>query len=547
MRCRNTVRAGLLALAFGAGSGAAAAQPLGTFHWQLQPFCNVLTVQVSAAPDGVFRLEGADDQCGAPDRAPAVGVATMNGDGTVALGLHLVTAGGRPLAIDARVQPASGDGGWSDSAGNSGRLVLGGAAPGARRPPPSIPATAIAAGSITAAQLAPGLIGAVAQRRVAGVCTNGQALRGIDAAGNVACTNATTSIGVGTPQFGRDPSIALAPDGRPWVAYTTGTARTLMLMRCGDSACVAGNRSVIVADAPPGAGQYVALRFGSDGLPVLAYYDPGATRLVVTHCGDLDCRAGNVTRYPATSPSAGEFVSLAIGADGLPVMAYYDRTRSTLAVTRCRAVNCATWANAWPDPTRNDAGQYPSLAIGTDGLPVISHFDATAGTLRVTHCGAADCSGQAESTTVDAITGREVGVGSTLAIGRDGFPVIAHFLPKEALRVTHCGNAACTAGNTSTTVTDTADAAGLQPSIAIGADGLAVISHVALPSETLRVTHCDTVACTSARTSRVDPLDDPNGYDSSLVIGGDGLPIVAHYIKSGSGLRVTKCGTPSCQ
>lgn len=33
----------------------------------------------------------------------------------------------------------------------------------------------------------------------------------------------------------------------------------------------------------------------------------------------------------------------------------------------------------------------------------------------------------------------------------------------------------------------------------------------------------------------------------SMAVGADGLPTVAHYIKSGSGLRVTKCGTPSCQ
>src|SRR3990167_281851 len=37
-------------------------------------------------------------------------------------------------------------------------------------------------------------------------------------------------------------------------------------------------------------------------------------------------------------------------------------------------------------------GQYSSIAIGTDGLPVISYYDSTNFTLRVTKCGNAACS-----------------------------------------------------------------------------------------------------------------------------------------------------------
>lgn len=69
------------------------AQPLGAFRWQLQPFCNVITV--NATQNGaVYTLDGFDDQCGAQQRAPLAGTATPNPDGTIGFDLHGVTVPG---------------------------------------------------------------------------------------------------------------------------------------------------------------------------------------------------------------------------------------------------------------------------------------------------------------------------------------------------------------------------------------------------------------------------------------------------------------------
>ena len=156
------------AVVFGAAAltaSVADAQSLGTFRWQLQPFCNVVTVTV-IQQGAVYTVDGYDDQCGAPLRAPLVGLATPNPDGSIGLGLHVVTVpGGRGLQIDARISLASLSGPWSDSAGNSGTFAFGATAGGTPRPPPTVPASAIAAGSIAAAHLAPGVVGAVAQAR----------------------------------------------------------------------------------------------------------------------------------------------------------------------------------------------------------------------------------------------------------------------------------------------------------------------------------------------------------------------------------------------
>ena len=116
---------------------AAVAQPLGTFRWQLQPFCNVVTVNV-VQQGAVYTLDGYDDQCGAAQRAPLVGLATPNPDGTIGLGLNVVTVpGGRGVQIDARITLAALSGPWSDSAGNSGTFAFGASTSGSPRPPPA--------------------------------------------------------------------------------------------------------------------------------------------------------------------------------------------------------------------------------------------------------------------------------------------------------------------------------------------------------------------------------------------------------------------------
>jgi Chaperone of endosialidase len=202
MRQRLTM-AGLVGTCGLAVAGGAAAQPIGTFSWQLQPFCNVVTVNVTQN-GGVYTLDGFDNQCGAGQRAPLVGLATPNPDGTIGLGLNIVTVpGGLAVHVDARLTLATLGGSWSDSAGNSGTFVFNGPGGGSPRPSPTIPAFTIASGSIGAAQLAPGAVGSAAvadgaigaadvnssqvQLQIAGMCPSGEFMVGATPAGAPLC------------------------------------------------------------------------------------------------------------------------------------------------------------------------------------------------------------------------------------------------------------------------------------------------------------------------------------------------------------------------
>ena len=101
---------------------AAEAQSLGAFRWQLQPYCNVLTLTVTQS-GGAYRLEGTDDQCGSA-RAAAIGMAFQQLDGTIGLGLTIVgSPDGSPVHIDAKINLATLGGTWRDSAGHTGARV----------------------------------------------------------------------------------------------------------------------------------------------------------------------------------------------------------------------------------------------------------------------------------------------------------------------------------------------------------------------------------------------------------------------------------------
>ena len=82
--------------------GAAAAQPIGTFAWQTQPYCNQIVVAVTQI-GATYTLDGYDDQCGgANPRAPADRRCRDNPDGSIGFGLNVVTAAGRSVHITAR-------------------------------------------------------------------------------------------------------------------------------------------------------------------------------------------------------------------------------------------------------------------------------------------------------------------------------------------------------------------------------------------------------------------------------------------------------------
>jgi hypothetical protein len=126
------------------------AQPLGAFRWQMQPFCNVVTLTIVQEESSLL-LTGNDDLCGTASPAPATGTAVVNADRSVTMGVVVITSTGAAVHLDATFG-AAGSGTWRDADGHAGPLLFDPAAPaGQPRPAPTTSAV------ITAAQLAPAI------------------------------------------------------------------------------------------------------------------------------------------------------------------------------------------------------------------------------------------------------------------------------------------------------------------------------------------------------------------------------------------------------
>jgi hypothetical protein len=165
---------------------AAEAQSIGTFRWQLQPHCNVVTVAITQT-GGVYRLEGTDDQCGAgAGQASVIGTAFQNPDGTIGLGLNIVASpGGTPSPVHATITLGTLSGTWRDSAGQTGSFAF---TPGAGTGgSPRSSGGTIGAAAIDSSQV---------QVRVSGSCAAGLFMQSIGQGGAVGCAAASSGAGI---------------------------------------------------------------------------------------------------------------------------------------------------------------------------------------------------------------------------------------------------------------------------------------------------------------------------------------------------------------
>lgn len=136
MTSRKTLIAGLAMLALGVP---AQAQVIGSFTWQTQPHCNVVTLTV-IQQGGLFQLAGSDNLCGTGS-APVTGTAVAAAGGSAALGFTIALSSGRAAHITAIINLLTLSGTWADGDGNTGTFLFGGNTGGSPRPAPASAST----------------------------------------------------------------------------------------------------------------------------------------------------------------------------------------------------------------------------------------------------------------------------------------------------------------------------------------------------------------------------------------------------------------------
>jgi hypothetical protein len=263
---------------------------------------------------------------------------------------------------------------------------------------------------------------------------------------------------------------------------------------------------------------------------------------MVLKCGDSSCSSNNTRTTVDSTGDVGLYSSIAIGGDGTPYISYYDQTNGTLKLVKCGNSACSSSNNIVTVDALDNVGMRSSIAIGTDGFPIIAYLNASTNSLQTAKCNDFFCSGKTISnisTDVDTTSG------ISIAIGTDGLPIIAygHTYDYPKVRIVICGNSACSSGNT----IRAPDYIARNPSITIGSDGLLIYSYFQEITGHLDSLKCGDPSCAySSQTFSTIDVSENVGFNSTIAVGPDGLPVIAYYDMTNGDLKVAKCRDVAC-
>jgi hypothetical protein len=342
-------------------------------------------------------------------------------------------------------------------------------------------------------------------------------------------------------------SLALL-GSNPVVSYYDISNNDLKVMHCNDANCAGGDESITSPDTDGAVGAYTSLDLdhtGSPTVPVVSYYDIDHGNLKVLHCGNMDCTSGNTKRDVDTLGDVGQYTSLLVwqpvGDDAF--VSYYDATQKRLKTLYCSEATCSSpQYTGGPDLGGDDVGQYDSLVLDSHSYPVVSYWDKINRDLKVLHCNDPQCDSavNGEESIASPDTTGDVGATSSLALDGSGNPVVSYYdVTNHDLKVLHCGNANCTAGN-SITSPDTTGDVGWSTSMALDSSGNPVVAYCDSTNVDLKVMHCNDANCAGGGESITSPDTSACG-GNSLVLDSSGYPVVSY-----AGLKVLHCNDPNC-
>lgn len=356
-------------------------------------------------------------------------------------------------------------------------------------------------------------------------------------------------VNVGTAATGYYTSIAIGQDGLPIVSYYNDQPQgNLKVAKCGNPTCNLNNE-ITVLDSIGNVGQYTSIAIGSDKMPIISYYDVDHTNLKVAKCSNNSCSGDNsiITTYD-TSLDVGQYTSSTIGSDGLPVISYYDNTNKDLRVIKCIDLNCSSKTISIVD-SQDEVGKFTSIAIGNDNLPIVAYIDEVNHTVKTVKCGNLNCSISNVISTIGS-TGTAIS-NISLVIGDDGLPLIAY--PDNdngGIKVTKCGNNTCSLGNSTVYALNPDISMNPHlPSMKIGKNKLPIMAfyNAAAGSEGLYILVCGNANCSEGNEKFViDRVGLTTGTQNSLAIGPEGYPVISYYDHLADNLKVAKCGNEQC-
>ncbi len=343
-------------------------------------------------------------------------------------------------------------------------------------------------------------------------------------------------------------SLALDVNGYPVVSYYDQDNEDLKVMHCNDVNCAGGDESIQTVDWTGNVGLFTSLALDINGYPVVSYYDYENDDLKVLHCNDAICFGWDESIETVDTFAAGIHSSLALGFDGFPVVSYWDASNEDLRILHCNDANCAGGDESIESvDTAGSVGQFTSLALDADGYPVVSYWDTDNNDLKVLHCNDPNCAGGDESIeSVDTVD--DVGLFTSLVLDDRGYPVVSYFdVANFDLKVLHCNDPNCAGGDESIESVDTVGDVGQTTSLALDASGYPVVSYYDHGNSALKLLHCNDENCAGGDERMVCADNNGDvGVSTSLALDTSGYPVVSYHDHGNEDLKVLHCLDALC-
>lgn len=283
------------------------------------------------------------------------------------------------------------------------------------------------------------------------------------------------------------------------------------------------------------------------------------TGLFVIHCKDIFCLSpdAGIISVSDAAGLTGLDPEIAIGGDGLPVVTYIDGKNQfkELHLILCADVSCATIKNNLTLDSKVEKGL---VKVGKDGLPIVAYelfSDAGPIGLKTVKCQDVNCNKHSSNIHL----GDNFALGfPDLAIGSDGYPIFVGTAvmsdKTQLLRALKCIDEIC---ENAPQVVDLTSGPrnGFDSSIAIGKNGMPLIAHKGFPNATfsnygdpaLMFTYCVTLNCEKTKTGIID--NDKTafiGENTYINIDDMGNPIITYWDRTNNKLRIAHCKTVTC-
>jgi hypothetical protein len=254
--------------------------------------------------------------------------------------------------------------------------------------------------------------------------------------------------------------MVIGVDLMPIISYSKNGV--LRVIHCTAVNCAAKENPLIL-DSNSFAKDSTAITIGTDNFPIIVYSDGTTSTLRVIHCTAINCS----TTDAAVGFDSGYLrdPSIAIGVDGYPIMSY-GTAAGSLGIIHCTNLSCST-TDAITTMTSVTSVNNTSMAIGADGLPVIA---MTANGIKVLHCTTIICSSTDPVLTIDSATTAGT---ISLTISTDHLPILS-YATNSQLSFARCTNTTCTAATK--LIVDSTFAA-ITTTISVGEDGFPVIGY----------------------------------------------------------------------